>query len=157
VLVLIGWRIQSGDSTIGDFTGFVTALILAAQPLRALGNLHAIAQEAMASLQRTFAVMDEAPEIVSRSRRPWPPPQGRRGSVRGRALRLWRPRGALDGIDLVAEPGRTTALVGRSGSGKSTLLSLVPRLYDVAGGRVWWTARMCARCPSRACGRRSPW
>jgi subfamily B ATP-binding cassette protein MsbA len=43
---------------------------------------------------------------------------------------------ALDGIDLVARAGETTALVGRSGSGKSTLLSLVPRLYDVTGGAV---------------------
>ncbi len=43
---------------------------------------------------------------------------------------------ALKGIDLVAEGGRTTALVGRSGSGKSTLLSLVPRLYDATGGAI---------------------
>ena len=136
VLVLIGWRIQSGDSTIGDFTGFVTALILAAQPLRALGNLHAIAQEAMASLQRTFAVMDEAPEIVSRPGAPGLLLKG--GEVRFEGVRFaYGDRAAaLDGIDLVAEPGRTTALVGRSGSGKSTLLSLVPRLYDVASGRV---------------------
>ena len=42
----------------------------------------------------------------------------------------------MDGVDLVAPAGRTTALVGRSGSGKSTLLSLVPRLYDVTGGAV---------------------
>jgi ATP-binding cassette, subfamily B, bacterial MsbA len=43
---------------------------------------------------------------------------------------------ALNHVDLVAEAGQTTALVGRSGSGKSTLLSLVPRLYDVTNGAV---------------------
>src|ERR687893_535547 len=50
-------------TTVGDFTGFVSALILAAQPIRALGNLNAIVQEAAAALQRTFDVMDEAPRI----------------------------------------------------------------------------------------------
>jgi subfamily B ATP-binding cassette protein MsbA len=63
VLVLIGQRILSGSSTVGDFTGFVSALIMAAQPIRALGNLNAIVQEAAAALQRTFDLMDEAPRI----------------------------------------------------------------------------------------------
>jgi subfamily B ATP-binding cassette protein MsbA len=136
VLVLIGWRIQTGESTIGDFTGFVTALILAAQPLRALGNLHAVAQEAVASLQRTFAVMDEAPAVTDRPGAPDFVLKG--GEVRFEGVHFaYGERGpALDGVDLVAAAGRTTALVGRSGSGKSTLLSLVPRLYDVSGGTV---------------------
>jgi ATP-binding cassette subfamily B protein len=42
----------------------------------------------------------------------------------------------LDGIDLECEPGRTVALIGHTGSGKTTLASLVPRFYDVTGGRV---------------------
>jgi subfamily B ATP-binding cassette protein MsbA len=43
---------------------------------------------------------------------------------------------ALSEVDLVAEPGRTTAIVGASGSGKTTLLNLIPRLYDPTRGRV---------------------
>jgi len=136
VLVLIGWRILSGESTVGDFTGFVSALILAAQPIRALGNLNAIVHEAAAALQRTFAVMDEVPRITDR-------PGARNLAVLGGEVRFtgvsFRYRddaAALDGIDLVVRAGQTTALVGRSGSGKSTLLSLVPRLYDVTGGAV---------------------
>ena len=42
----------------------------------------------------------------------------------------------LQGVSLVAEPGRTTAIIGSTGSGKSTLLSLIPRLYDVTDGAV---------------------
>src|SRR4051812_11178275 len=136
VLVLVGWRILDGRSTVGDFTGFVSALILAAQPIRALGNLNAIVQEAAAALKRTFAVMDQAPEIGDR-------PGAKelvvpRGEIRFErvAFRYRDDIVALDGVDLVAPAGRTTALIGRSGSGKSTVLSLVPRLYDVTGGAV---------------------
>jgi ATP-binding cassette, subfamily B, bacterial MsbA len=136
VLVLIGWRILDGRSTVGDFTGFVSALILAAQPIRALGNLNAIVQEAGAALKRTFAKMDEAPEI--RDRPDATALAVSRGEVRFDDVRF-RYRDdvvALDGIDLVAPASQTTALIGRSGSGKSTLLSLVPRLYDATGGAV---------------------
>ncbi|MFL5150213.1 MAG: ABC transporter ATP-binding protein [Microvirga sp.] len=136
VLILIGWRILDGRSTVGDFTGFVSALILASQPIRALGNLNAIVQEAGAALKRTFAKMDEAPDIRER-------PEAatlavKRGEIRFERVRF-RYRDdvvALDGIDFTAPAAKTTALIGRSGSGKSTLLSLVPRLYDVTGGAV---------------------
>ena len=136
VLVLIGQRILSGGSTVGDFTGFVSALILAAQPIRALGNLNAIVQEAASALQRTFDVMDEAPRIGDK---PGAKPLALKGGeIRFRNLTFsyGGEAVALDRLDLVAEAGRTTALVGRSGSGKSTLLSLVPRLYDVTDGAV---------------------
>jgi subfamily B ATP-binding cassette protein MsbA len=136
VLVLIGWRILEGESTVGDFTGFVSALILAAQPIRALGNLNAIVQEAAAALQRTFTVMDEPPRITTKPGAP--PLRVAGGEVHFDAaqFRYGDDAMALAGIDLVAPAGRTTALVGRSGSGKSTLLSLVPRLYDVTSGAV---------------------
>ena len=136
VLVLIGWRMVSGESTVGDFTGFVSALILAAQPIRALGNLSALVQEAAAALHRTFALMDETPRITDA-------PGARELTLSGGEVRFSQVHfhygdasAALDGIDLVAPAGRTTALVGRSGSGKSTLLSLVPRLYEATDGAV---------------------
>jgi subfamily B ATP-binding cassette protein MsbA len=136
VLSLIGWRIARGETTVGDFTGFVTALLLAAQPARSLGNLNAIVQEAMAALERYFAILDEKPRIADR------PGAGplvvRSGEIRFAAVRFRyrEDAAALEGIDLVVPGGRTTALVGRSGSGKSTLLSLVPRLYDATQGTV---------------------
>jgi subfamily B ATP-binding cassette protein MsbA len=136
VLALIGWRIGRGETTIGDFTGFVTALLMAAQPIRALGNLNAVVQEAVAALHRYFAILDLSPEIrEAPEARPLAvgPGEVRFADVR---FRYREDAPALEGIDLTVPGGRTTALVGRSGSGKSTLLSLVPRLYDVTGGAV---------------------
>ncbi|MDP8919098.1 MAG: ABC transporter ATP-binding protein/permease [Pseudomonadota bacterium] len=136
VLVLIGQRILSGDSTVGDFTGFVSALVMAAQPIRALGNLNAIVQEAAAALQRTFAMMDDAPGIQDKA-------GARPLALTGGEIRFANlsfsytdEAVALRSVDLTAEAGQTTALVGRSGSGKSSLLSLVPRLYDVTEGAI---------------------
>ena len=136
VLVLVGQRVLAGEKTVGDFTGYVAALLLAAQPARALGNLNAILQEAAAALRRYFDVMDEAPAIGTT-------PDARPLAVTAGAIRFdgvrfrYRPDApALEGIDLTAPAGSVTALVGRSGSGKSSLLNLVPRLYDVSDGQV---------------------
>ncbi|KQP24635.1 ABC transporter permease [Methylobacterium sp. Leaf469] len=136
VLVLVGQRVMSGERTVGDFTGYVAALLLAAQPARALGTLNAILQEAGAALQRYFALMDEAPLIREAA-------DAKELLVGGGAIRFsdvrFRYRAdapALEGIDLAVPAGATVALVGRSGSGKSSLLNLVPRLYDVDAGAV---------------------
>lgn len=136
VLAAIGVRITSGGSTVGDFTGYVSALLLAAQPMRSLGNLNAIVQEAGASLKRYYALIDEKPLIAERPDAK--PLRIAGGEVAFRSLRFrYRDEArALEGIELVAEAGKMTALVGRSGSGKSTLLALVPRLYDPNEGRV---------------------
>jgi subfamily B ATP-binding cassette protein MsbA len=136
VLVAIGVRITSGSSTVGDFTGYVSALLLAAQPLRSLGNLNAIVQEAGASLKRYYALIDETPRILER---PGAEPLAISGgeiAFRDLHFRYRDDQRGLEGIDLVAQAGKTTALVGRSGSGKSTMLALVPRLYDPTAGRV---------------------
>ncbi|SFG75268.1 ABC transporter ATP-binding protein [Methylobacterium gossipiicola] len=136
VLVLVGQRVMSGERTVGDFTGYVAALLLAAQPARALGTLNAILQEAGAALQRYFALMDEAPVI--REAADAAPLAVSGGAIRFQDVRF-RYRAdapALEGIDLFVPAGATVALVGRSGSGKSSLLNLVPRLYDVDSGVV---------------------
>jgi subfamily B ATP-binding cassette protein MsbA len=136
VLVLVGQRVLAGEKTVGDFTGYVAALLLAAQPARALGNLNAILQEAAAALRRYFDVMDEVPAIREAA-------DARSLTVTAGAIRFagvrfrYRPDApALEGIDLVVPAASVTALVGRSGSGKSSLLNLVPRLYDVTEGAV---------------------
>ena len=136
VIGFAGWRAANGDSTLGNFTGFVTALMLAAQPLRALGSLNAALQEGLAGLVRVFSVIDEAPGIVERAdARPLPAGAGR---VEFDAVAFAYPdgRAGLAGLSFVAEPGLTVALVGPSGAGKSTALALIPRLHDVAAGAI---------------------
>jgi ATP-binding cassette, subfamily B, bacterial MsbA len=135
VIIFVGWRLQSGQTTLGDFAAYSGALIMAAQPVRTLGNLNAIVQEALAALSRYFAVMDEAPQVREKPGAPALAVAG--GEVRFEGIAFsYGGQEALSGVSLVAAAGRTTALVGRSGSGKSTLLALVPRLMDASAGRV---------------------
>ena len=136
VLAAIGVRITSGSSTVGDFTGYVSALLLAAQPMRSLGNLNAIVQEAGASLKRYYALIDEKPLIIERPDAKPLAVAGGEVAFRDLRFRYRDDQRGLEGIDLIAEAGKTTALVGRSGSGKSTMLALVPRLYDPTEGKV---------------------
>ena len=136
VLILIGWRILDGRSTVGDFTGFVSALIIAAQPIRALGNLSVIVQEALSALTRYFGTLDEPPRIVGRPGAPALAVGAGEIRFEGVSFRYREDAPALERIDLAVPGGGVTALVGRSGSGKSTLLSLVPRLHDPTAGAV---------------------
>jgi len=137
VLGFVGWRVSEGLGTIGDFTGFVAALLIAARPVRALGSLNAALQEGLAGLSRVFATVDERPRIADApDARPLPEGRGRVAFEGVGFAYEGVPDAALRELSFVAEPGRTVALVGPSGAGKSTALALVPRLYDATAGRI---------------------
>jgi ATP-binding cassette, subfamily B, bacterial MsbA len=136
VIGFAGWRAALGLGSVGNFTGFVAALLIASRPLRALGSLNAALQEGMAGLARVFTVIDERPALRPPHDAPALP--AGRGRLEFDNVRFVYPDGreGLRGLSFVAEPGLTIALVGPSGAGKSTALALVPRLYDAAGGSV---------------------
>ncbi len=81
VIGFAGWRAAVGGHTIGNFTGFVAALLIASRPLRALGSLNAAVQEGLAGLIRVFGVIDER----AAHRRP-----AGRAAAAARARAAWR-------------------------------------------------------------------
>jgi subfamily B ATP-binding cassette protein MsbA len=137
VLGVVGFRVASGQGTIGEFTGFVAAVLIAARPVRALGSLNSALQEGLAGLARVFGVIDTPRQIASPASPTALPAGGGRIAFDSVGFRYEDvPDAALAGLSFTAEPGQTVALVGPSGAGKSTALALVPRLYDVTEGRV---------------------
>ena len=136
VIGFAGWRAATSSQTIGNFTGFVAALLIAARPLRALGSLNAALQEGLAGLTRVFTVVDERPRIVDAPDAAVLPPG--RGHVVFDDVRFVYPDGriGLAGLSFTADPGTMVALVGPSGAGKSTALALIPRLHDATAGAV---------------------
>lgn len=136
VIGFAGWRAAAGAATLGNFSGFVAALMLASRPLRSLGSLNAAVQEGLAGLARSFSVIDEQPAIADGpGATPLPPGPG---ALCFRDVRFTYPDGrpGLQGLSFVAQPGQTIALVGASGAGKSTALALIPRLYEVESGAI---------------------
>jgi subfamily B ATP-binding cassette protein MsbA len=137
VLAFVGWRVSSGMGTIGEFTGFVAAVLIAARPVRSLGSLNAALQEGLAGLARVFAIMDvkreirEAPDAT-------PLPAGKGEVVFDRVAFRYAgsETSAIEELSFIAKPGETVALVGPSGAGKSTAITLLPRLFDATGGRI---------------------
>jgi len=132
VIAFEGWR----GVSVGNFAGFAAALLMAAQPLRALGTMNAAMQEGLAGLVRVFAVLDE-PAAIADVPNAAPLPAGP-GALVFDDVAFTYPDGrpGLTGLSFTAAPGKMLALVGASGAGKSTALALIPRLYTPTGGRI---------------------
>jgi subfamily B ATP-binding cassette protein MsbA len=138
VIALAYWRIASGISTVGDFMGFVTALLMAAQPIRALGSLSGRINEGLAGVESFYSLIDEKPHIVDG---PGAKPLVTKDStIQFEEVGFSYESGgdvlAISNFSLEIPGGKTVALVGRSGAGKSTVLNLVPRLFDVGRGCI---------------------
>jgi subfamily B ATP-binding cassette protein MsbA len=136
VILYGGQQVISGARTPGAFFSFITALLLAYQPVKALAILNANLQEGLAAAQRVFQVLDIEPAIHDRpGARPL---RIETGEVHFEHVRFGYHPGAvaLDGISLTVPGGGTVALVGPSGAGKSTMLNLIPRFYEVDQGAL---------------------
>jgi subfamily B ATP-binding cassette protein MsbA len=136
VIWIIGQRIAAGTNTLGDITGFIAALLLAAQPMKALSNMNAAVQTGLAGGRRVVDVLDTKARVVDRpGARPLEVPAGAVSFDRV-SFRYGADEPAIVDFTLHVRGGARVALVGRSGAGKSTLFNLLPRLYDVTGGAV---------------------
>jgi ATP-binding cassette subfamily B protein len=137
VIVLLTGAIGVGKGllTPGELVAFITLLLSLVWPVASLGVILAMAQEAMTASARILEIFDTEPDIVGGTRMITEP----RGHLRFEAVDFAFPGSeapVLRGVDLEIRPGETVALVGATGSGKTVLTALVPRLYDVTGGRV---------------------
>ena len=120
----------------GAFFAFVTALLMAYDPARRLAKLQVHLERAVVNARMIYALLDLQPQqrekpgardlVVTKAR------------VEFRDVSFSYASGdpVLRGVDLVAEGGKTTALVGPSGAGKSTIINLIPRFYDPSEGVI---------------------
>jgi subfamily B ATP-binding cassette protein MsbA len=136
VILYGGHQVIAGARTPGALFSFITALLLAYQPLKNLANLNASLQESLAAAERVFEVLDIEPTI--RDRPGAKPLCICGGEIRFDSVSFGYASGAvaLDNVSLTVPAGRTVALVGPSGAGKSTILNLIPRFFDVGEGSI---------------------
>jgi ATP-binding cassette subfamily B protein len=125
-----------GAISVGQLVAFVALYLQLIWPIIMLGWLLALTEEAGSACRRIFEVLDTEPTIVD----PAQPVPAENGTTLVFEDVHFRYADAdvdvLRGVDLELRAGETMALVGGVGSGKTTLTALVPRLYDVTGGRV---------------------
>ena len=136
VLLLGSIGVGKGNLTPGELVAFITLMLSLVWPVASLGVILAMAQEAMTSSARILEIFDTEPDIVSGTRVVEHP----RGHLRFEHVDFAFPDAPdepiLRDVNLDISPGETVALVGATGSGKTILTALVPRLWDVTGGRV---------------------
>ena len=123
-----------GSMTVGDFSGFITAMVLLMTPLKRLTNVNAMIQRGIAAASSIFNLLDERNELDSGTK----DAMKLNGSVQFKDVSFsYGPdKETLKNLNTKIKSGQTIAIVGKSGSGKCTLVNLIPRFYDVASGCI---------------------
>ena len=131
-----GFRVIEESMNPGAFFSFITALLLAYEPMKRLANLNASLQEGLASAQRLFDLLDTKPNIIDK-------PDAATLKIKGGNIVLnqvnfsYIPKHpVINEVSLSVPAGKLVALVGPSGAGKSTILNLIPRFYEVDSGII---------------------
>ena len=136
VLAYGGYLTRLELVSIGVIVAFLQYVRRFFEPVRALSMLWAQVQSAIAGAERIFELLDEVPQVEDAAdARPLALTEGR-VELSGVTFAYEPGTPVLQGIDLVAEPGQTVALVGPTGAGKTTIISLLERFYDVQSGAV---------------------
>jgi ATP-binding cassette, subfamily B, bacterial len=129
-------RVESGAITLGDLLLVMGYLAQLYAPLKMMAKNAGTLQKSLASAERTFAILDQAPELPER-------PRARSlarasGAVRfcGVSFAYEPNRPVLNDVSFAVEPGERVGIAGPTGAGKSTLMNLLTRLYDPTSGRI---------------------
>ncbi|KFI53762.1 ABC transporter ATP-binding protein [Bifidobacterium biavatii] len=139
VMVLAGWMVIGGRMSVGVAQAFFQYVIQVSEPMTEASYMINSLQSALASAERTFALLDEdeewpdpAPELAAHV------PEPVRGRVVFDHVRFgYEPdKPLMKDVSFVAEPGRKIAIVGTTGAGKTTLINLLMRFYEIDGGRI---------------------
>ena len=130
-----GLRIVEGTITPGQFISFLAACGMMYEPIKKLNKVNNAFQQALAAGDRIFEILDTEPVVKDKPGAYELPAVT--GTVAMEGVRFgYGEETVLDGIDLVVKPGEIVALVGSSGAGKTTFVNLIPRFFDVVGGRI---------------------
>lgn len=130
-------RIDAGTMQVGAMTAFITYAMMIVMAFLMLTMLSIMLPRAAVAAERIDEVICTDSSVLDSGQ----PKriENCRGVVAFEQVNFRYPgaeEDVLSGIDFVAEPGKTTAIIGSTGCGKSTLVNLIPRLYDVTGGRI---------------------
>ena len=137
VILWLGGRLVIENAlTIGELVAFTTYLGQLISPVRRLGMIIPAVAMASAAGERIYTILDAQSEVRDLPNAIELPPI--KGQVRFEnvSFSYFNQRQVLNRLNFEAEVGEVVALLGATGSGKSTIMNLIPRFYDVTGGRI---------------------
>jgi len=140
LMLLLGREeIQRGTMTLPDFIGFIIAVFSLYDPVRKFALFYNSFQQALGASEEIFRFMDAQDDVVEKKRAHVL--RGFKDSIRFEGVDFayesdGEVKQVLHGIDLDVARGEVIAFVGPSGAGKSSLVNLIPRFFDVVGGRI---------------------
>ena len=131
-----GWQFQLGGMTIGGIQAFIFYITFMLFPIQEMARIYAEMQQAIASGERIFSLIDAVPEIQDRSGAQ--EPDSLRGDIvfENVNFRYEEEKPVLRDFSLHVKQGETIALVGPTGAGKSTIVNLVCRFYEPSSGCI---------------------
>jgi ATP-binding cassette subfamily B protein len=135
VVVYGGYRVIHFGAEPGSFFAFITALLLATEPAKRVARLQVDLATSLTGVEMLYQFLDlNEPEKAGDE----PGLKVTRGRVEFQDVEFGYRKGetVLNRINLVAEPGETTALVGRSGGGKTTTMAMLLRFYEPTAGKI---------------------
>jgi ATP-binding cassette, subfamily B, bacterial MsbA len=135
VIVAVLWQHGQGGSTVGNFVGYVMAMLQLVAPIKRLSEVAVPITRGLASLDRGIKLIDDH----RREPQGTYAPERATGAIRLEGVSVQYQAGqppALDAIDLDVPAGQVVALVGPSGAGKSTLINLLARFVEPTQGRL---------------------
>ena len=139
VIGFASYRVSIGELSPGSVVGYVTALLMIAQPARALGTFNTVFQEALSALGRIYAQLNISPKVISLSSAPnLKIAKNKPPKINFKAVSFGynKKNNVLNDISFNVNSGSKVALVGQSGSGKSTIINLISRFYDPINGQI---------------------
>ena len=136
VLAYGGYLARADLVSIGVIVGFVQYVRRFFEPVQSISMMWTQVQSAIAGAERIFELLDEEPRVRDADDALPLEVTAGRVELSGVSFAYEPATPVLQGVDLVAEPGQTVALVGPTGAGKTTIISLLERFYDVQAGAV---------------------
>jgi ATP-binding cassette subfamily B protein len=138
VIWLGGIDVIHGRLTVGELVAFNNYLLIGMAPLLLLGNMLTMVSRAEASSERVMDVLDTQPLVRSKASAYEPQDVAARVDFESASFHYDGNGGGevLEDVNFSVESGQRIALLGATGSGKTTLVNLIPRFYDVTGGKI---------------------
>tara|TARA_Y100000590_G_scaffold314677_1_gene355805 strand:- start:3316 stop:5064 length:1749 start_codon:yes stop_codon:yes gene_type:complete len=133
-----GIMVASGEIEINNFFSFLTAMMLAYQPIRSLATLNMLFYQGAAAAERVFGVIDTTANI--KEVESLPDLKVEKANIEFRDVSFSYPttnEEAVKSVNISIDGSTTAALVGHSGAGKSTIINLLPRFYDPIKGGIY--------------------